>query len=164
MPSTSMPIWRAWPARMRQAASGSLVLRSGILVLTTSINFALVSLATLVLLGSPEPDLTLAAFLRRRAAGGLLGDEVEGFVLVYGDHDGEDIAGLLLSLGVELFAEAHDVDPGLTKGRTDRGRGVRLPCRNLQLDYFYYFFCHGIVLLVSALPEDRLPAAGSFFS
>ncbi len=67
-----IPIWRHVPARILHAASGSLALRSGILIATTSRSCSLVSLATLTLFGSLEPEAILAAFLRRTAAGGCL--------------------------------------------------------------------------------------------
>ncbi len=67
-----IPIWRHVPARILHAASGSFALRSGILIATTSRSCALVSLPTLILLGSPDPDAIFAAFLRSTAAGGCL--------------------------------------------------------------------------------------------
>ena len=70
-PSTVMPIWRAVPAMIFSAASRSLALRSGILVSAMARTWALVSRATLVLCGSPEPFSTPAAARIRRAAGGV---------------------------------------------------------------------------------------------
>ncbi len=67
-----MPIERAVPAMIFMAASVSLALRSGALVSAISRNCCCVILATLVLLGVPEPDGTPAAFYSRSAAGGVL--------------------------------------------------------------------------------------------
>src|SRR5919107_2825410 len=71
-PSTVMPIERAVPAMIFAAASTSLALRSSILVCAISRIWSCVSLATLVLCGSPDPLGTPAAFLISSAAGGVL--------------------------------------------------------------------------------------------
>src|SRR6202007_3289790 len=64
-----------------------------------------------------------------------LRDEGEGLVLVDRDHGRQGRALLLLlGAGVELLAEAHDVDAALTQRRTDRRRGRRGARRHLQLD------------------------------
>jgi hypothetical protein len=47
-----------------------------------------------------------------------------------------------LRLGVERLAELHDVEATLTQRGTDRGRGVRLAGRDLQLDEADNFLCH----------------------
>jgi hypothetical protein len=67
-----MPIERAVPAMIRLAMSTSLALRSFIFISAISVSCASVSLATLVLCGSPEPFATPAAYLISSAAGGVL--------------------------------------------------------------------------------------------
>ena len=67
-----MPIERAVPAMMRDAMSMSVAFRSGIFCSAMARTWSLVSLATLVLCGSPEPLATPAAFLISSAAGGVL--------------------------------------------------------------------------------------------
>src|SRR5690606_13968893 len=48
------------------------------------------------------------------------------------------------------LAELHDVQPALAQRRADRGRWVRLACRNLQLDVANDLLGHGLLLIVSA--------------
>ena len=69
--STVMPIERAVPAMIFAAWSMSCALRSVSLVLAISRTWSQVTLATLVLCGSPEPFSTPAALSSRRAAGGV---------------------------------------------------------------------------------------------
>ena len=123
----------------------SLALRSAI--------FSLGDLATacerlivpaLILPGSFEPDLRLAAFLIRKLAGGRLGDEGEAAVGEHGD-DGRDRHALfdLAGRGVERLAEFHDVDAALAQRRADRGRRVGGARRHLQLDIAVDLLGHG---------------------
>src|SRR4029078_7725645 len=67
---TSIPMLRAVPEMILAAASTSFALRSAILRSAISWTWAIVTLATLVLFGSPEPLSTPAACLRSSAAGG----------------------------------------------------------------------------------------------
>ena len=67
-----MPIDRAVPAMIFSAWSRSLALRSAILVVAISRTWSRVTVATLVLCGSPEPFSTPAALSSMRAAGGVL--------------------------------------------------------------------------------------------
>src|SRR3712207_130354 len=67
-----MPIDRAVPAMIFSAWSRSLALRSAILVCAISRTWSRVTVATLVLCGSPEPFSTPAALSSMRAAGGVL--------------------------------------------------------------------------------------------
>src|SRR4051812_12217185 len=67
-----MPIDRAVPAMIFSASSRSLALRSAILVCAISRTWSRVTLATLVLCGSPDPFSTPAALSSIRAAGGVL--------------------------------------------------------------------------------------------
>ena len=53
------------------AASTDAAFKSGILSLAISSNWAFVIVATFVLFGTPEPDLSPQAFLIRTAAGGV---------------------------------------------------------------------------------------------
>ena len=59
-----------------------------------------------------------------------------------GNDHGENHARLVLRLSVELFAEAHDVHARRTECGTDGGSGVSRARGELQLNFFYYFFCH----------------------
>ena len=61
----------AVPAIMLIAASMDAAFKSGIFNSAIFWRSALEILATFVLLGTPEPDLMLHAFLRRTAAGGV---------------------------------------------------------------------------------------------
>src|SRR5665213_2727374 len=70
--SVSTPIERAVPAMIFLAASISLALMSGILILAMSSSCLFVSLPTLLRLGSFEPDSILSACLMRNDAGGVL--------------------------------------------------------------------------------------------
>ena len=67
---TSMPMLRAVPATMRHAASSLLAFMSDILIFTISRTCFLVTLPTLSLFGTLEPDAIPAAFLRSADAGG----------------------------------------------------------------------------------------------
>ena len=67
-----MPIDRAVPAMIFSAWSRSLALRSAILVVAISRTWSRVTVATLVLCGSPDPFSTPAALSSMRAAGGVL--------------------------------------------------------------------------------------------
>ena len=60
-----MPMERAVPAIMLIAASTLAAFRSGILVSAILRTSSLLMVATLVLLGTPEPDSMLQAFLIR---------------------------------------------------------------------------------------------------
>src|SRR4029453_8970962 len=71
-PVTVMPIDRAVPAMIFSAWSRSLALRSAIFVVAISRTWSRVTVATLVLCGSPEPFSTPAALSSMRAAGGVL--------------------------------------------------------------------------------------------
>src|SRR5699024_10017291 len=57
---------------MLMAASTEAAFRSGIFISAISRTLSLEIVATLVLLGTPEPDLILQAFFRSTAAGGVL--------------------------------------------------------------------------------------------
>src|SRR4030065_334850 len=63
---------RAEPSMVRMAASTVAALRSGIFCWAISFTWARVTLPTLSLLGTPEPLIMPAAFLRSSAAGGVL--------------------------------------------------------------------------------------------
>src|SRR5437867_6407673 len=70
--STVMPIDRAVPAMILAAWSMSCALRSLFLVSAISRTWSQLTLATLVLCGSPEPFSTPAALSSSLAAGGVL--------------------------------------------------------------------------------------------
>ena len=63
---------RAVPAIMLIALSMVAAFRSGIFISAISRILSLEMVATLVLLGTPEPDFRLQAFFSRTAAGGVL--------------------------------------------------------------------------------------------
>ena len=67
-----MPIDRAVPAMILAAWSRSLALRSSILVWAISRTWAMLTLATLVLCGSPRALLDTGGCSSSRAAGGVL--------------------------------------------------------------------------------------------
>src|SRR5690606_23923173 len=54
----------------------------------------------------------------------------------------DDQAGLIRGARVKLLAESHDVDAGLTEGRSHGGRRVRFAGGNLQLHHFNHFLGH----------------------
>src|SRR6185312_7488747 len=86
-----------------------------------------------------DPDRLLDQHRGRRR----LGDEGEGAVLVDRDFDRDDRPAFALRLGVEGFAEIHDVDAVLAQRGADRRRRVGVACLDLQLDDGEYFFGHG---------------------
>ena len=67
--------------------------------------WALVMLATLSLLGTPEPFSTPAAFMMRVAAGGRLRDEGEAAVGINRDNDRDLETDLVLGTLVEFLDE-----------------------------------------------------------
>ena len=134
-----MPIERAVPRTVRMAASMSVQFMSCIFCAASSRTCFSVTLPTLFLFGSFEPA---PGFLPVGEAGGLLEehadgrrlqDEGEGAVGVDRDHHGDDHVPAR-GLGVELLAEAHDVDAVLTERGADGRRRVRLAGGELQLD------------------------------
>src|SRR5262249_47715876 len=72
----------------------------------------------------------------------LLGLKRKRFVVVYMNHDRENIPRLILSFCIELFAKPHNIDASRAKSRSDRRCRICLSCWNLQLNYFYELFCH----------------------
>jgi hypothetical protein len=81
-----------------------------------------------------EPFSILAAFLMRHGRRRRLHHEREALVREGGDHHGNRQTRLEPGSGVERLAELHDVQAALTERGTDRGRGVGLARRHLQLD------------------------------
>ena len=73
---TVIPIDRAVPAMIFAAWSMSLAFRSAILVWAISRTWSMVTVATLVVCGSPLPFSTPAALSSSRAAGGVLSSKV----------------------------------------------------------------------------------------
>ena len=76
--------------------------------------------------------------------GANFGDEGKGPVVVHSDDHGDDQAFLVLrrSLGVEGFAEVHDVHAVLAQGRAHRRRGSGFPRGNLKLYHCCNALCH----------------------
>mgnify|MGYP006935283438 CR=1 FL=1 len=85
--------------------------------------------ATLVLLGTPEPDSMLHSFLISTAAGGGLGDEGEGAIGIHGDDHGNNQTHVILGALVELLGESGDVHAVLAQSGTNGGCGGCLACR-----------------------------------
>src|SRR5438067_4327229 len=98
-------------------------------------------------------------FLDEDGRGWRLDDEGKGAVRVDGDEDRDDEALLRLRLrgGVELLAEAHDVDAVLAEGRPDGWRRIRLPRGKLQLDHSGYFLRHLFLSVWCKRPCERPP-------
>src|SRR6202789_648750 len=72
-----------------------------------------------------------------------LHDEGKAAVAVYGDHYwGRQALFQGLSLRIECLAELHDVHALLTQRGPHRRTGVRLSCRDLQLDIAGNLLCH----------------------
>src|ERR1700728_1242000 len=72
-----------------------------------------------------------------------LHDEGKAAVAVHGDHYwGRQAFFQGLSLRIERLAELHDVHALLTQRGTHRRTGVRLSCRDLQLDITRNLLCH----------------------
>ena len=143
--STVMPIERAVPAMIFAAWSMSFALRSGILVCAISRTWSVVTLATLVLCGSPQPLSTPAAFEQQPGGRRGLGDEGERAVLVDRDLDRDDLAALRLGGRVVLLAELHDVHAVLAqRGADRRGRGRPAPAWICSLMTAASFFLGGI--------------------
>src|SRR6185295_697064 len=86
--------------------------------------------------------------------------EGKAAIAVYRDHH-RDRQSLfhLLGLGVEGLAELHDVHALLAERRSDRRAGIRLTCRNLQLDVALNFLSH--VSPVAGPNAVRLPVTPS---
>ena len=94
--------------------------------------------------GMPEP-LLIPSFLYENSRRRSLAHEGEGLVLIDGDFNRDDGAGLLLRSGVERLAELHDVDTLSTQSGADRRSRVSLTGRNLQLDEAGLFlFSHSL--------------------
>src|SRR3954467_12376178 len=110
----------------------------------------------------PGPLLLLGVqperLLDEDGGGRRLHDEGEGAVRVDGDEDRDDEAFLRLRLGggVELLAEAHDVDAVLAERRPDRRRRVRLAGGKLELDESGDLLRHPSLLRWSQRPERAL--------
>src|ERR1700722_5566039 len=105
-----MPMERAVPLMLFTADSTETVFRSGIFCLAISRTWASLTLPTLSLFGVPEPLARFAAFFSRTAAGGDL--VPKGKARSTWKEEGRHI--LVLRARVELLAEFHDVDLGLT--------------------------------------------------
>ena len=138
---------RQVPATWLIAASMVLAVRSGILRSAISLTCALVMVATLSLLGTPEP-FSMPQSLQNEGRGrGGLGDEGEAAVGVNRDDNRDLEAGLILGTLVEFLDELGNVNAVLAKSRADRGRSGCLCGGNLQLDITCYFLCHDKHLL-----------------
>jgi hypothetical protein len=83
----------------------------------------------------PEPFSILAAFLISTVAGGVFMMKVKLLSAKAVITTGSGRPGSSLCVWrVERLAELHDVQAALAQRRADRGRGVRLARRHLQLD------------------------------
>ena len=138
----SMPIERAVPAMIFMAASVSLAFRSGAFISAMERSWSCVILATLVLLGVPDPLGMPAAFFKKVGGGRGLGDERERAVFVDGDLDGDDGADLGGGPLVVALDELHHVDAVAAERGADGRRGGRFARIDLELDDSGDFLCH----------------------
>src|SRR5690606_17111526 len=83
-------------------------------------------------------------------------NEAEGTISVNGDFHRDDGASLIGGAGVEILAEAHDVQLILTQGGSHRARRARLARRHLELDHTDSLFSHA-----PATSPPGYPAADS---
>ena len=144
-----MPIERAVPRTCCLAASRSLALRSGILILAISSTWASVIVPTVTLPGVLEalarPAFSRMQHRRRRR----LEDERERAVLEDGDLDRDDGADLGLGRGVVGLDEVHDGDAVRAERGADGRRRGGLAGRDLDLDDRRdSLLCHAVVSLI----------------
>src|SRR5690606_18448948 len=101
---------------------------------------------------------------QQNGSGSTLGFKSEAAVAVYGDDHGSRQTRLYaLGLGVERFAEFHDVDAVLAQSRAYRRTRVSLAGLDLQLDISLNLLCHqfsplgasALRLPVNVLPTDN---------
>ena len=146
----------AVPSTIFAAPSMSAALRSGIFVLAISSTWALLTVPTFILFGSPLPLSSPAACFRKNAAGRCLGYKGERTVLVDRDLHGDDLAHLVARGVVELPHELADVHLRLAQGRAYRRSRVGLPASDLQLQFARYAApassTHMNLLLRASLP------------
>ena len=118
---------RALPAIVLTAASKLAALRSSILVLAISSNWATVYGADFFRVRAAAAALNADSFLQQDGGWRCFGDESETFVTVNGNDDRQRQAFFdILGLGIESLAELHDVDTALTQGWADGRAGIRL--------------------------------------
>ena len=156
---------RAVPAMIRQAWSMSRALRSLNLVSAIFLTCSAVTVPTLVLCGSAEPEAIPAACFEQHGGGGALGDELERPVGVDRDLDRDRRPLHLLGPFVELHHELTDVDPVLAQRRADRGRRGRLAAGALELHLRRHHLGHRPLSLVASVGAQRrvagMPVADS---
>ena len=87
--------------------------------------------AHLIFMRDPRAFDQTGCFFEQIGCGRRASDERERPVFVNRDHDRNDAVSVLLSPGVELFTELHDIHAVLTQGRSDRWSRIRLAGRNL---------------------------------
>src|ERR1700682_84603 len=158
-----MPMERAEPSIMLIAASIVSQFKSFIFCCAISLTCAFDTCPT----GS-RPGGLAAGGLRRRLQLRRLFQKIgnrrrpefegEGFVLVYGDGDGNWHPFLhLLRLRVEILAKLHDVEAALTQSGADRRRRIGGRRGHLQLQKTGYFLRH-----LSLPSEPASPARDSW--
>ena len=134
---------RAVPVTVRIADSRFVVLRSTSLILAISSTCFFVTLPTLLRFGSAEPFAMIRCALQQNRSRRRLQNEGERAVGVdRHEHRENHSVRLLLRLGVELFAEIHDVQAVWTERRADWRRRSRFARRKLQLDRRLNLLCH----------------------
>ena len=141
--TTSTPIERAVPAMILLAASMSLALRSSSFLRRDLAQLRLGDLADLRAVRLARALVDADRLADEHRGGRRLRDERERAVLVDGDHDRDDGAGVLLGLGVERLAELHDVDAVLTERGPTGGAGLALPptaCSLMVVRTFFAMF------------------------
>ena len=93
--------------------------------------------------------LNASSLLQQSCSRRGLENEGEGTILVNGDLDRDDLAHLVLRLGIVCLAEIHDVHAVGTQSRAQRRGRVGLASLNLELDQRRDFLLgsHNMVLL-----------------
>ena len=149
-PTTSMPIDRAVPATVLNAASSESAVQVGHLQLGDVLDLLLGDRADLVLVRLGRALREVRGALQQDRRRRRLGDEAVGPVRVDGHDDRDDQAFVLGGLRVEVLAEVHDIDAVRTERGPDRRRRGGFPRRDLELHHCLYFFRHIAVTRRSA--------------
>ncbi len=126
---------RAVPSTIRRACSMSRALRSAIFVLQISSIWAIVTLPTFSLFGTPEPLAIAGRLLQQGGGGRTLRDELETPVVVDLDHHRDRHPAGFFGPLVELLHELAQVDAEpAQRGAHRRGRRG-LAAGNLKLRF-----------------------------
>ena len=159
--STVMPMERAVPAMISDAASRSLALRSASFDLRDLANLVAGELRNLDGVRSTGALGDAGGLLDELSCRRGLQDERERTVFVHGDLDGDDVAALVFRRRVVRLAELHDVHAVLTQRRPDGRCGVGGAGLDLKLNQTRDLLlrCHFFSSL-SCRPRAALPLQG----